>query len=444
MGDDLESLLRRLGVVKGTRNLKPAPDRGRSPASLRFSLPTAAEEVGSAADPQPIELLLPGSQLVETEVGHCLVLDHVYPLSHIHGDLPLAALPALPVETAAAFCRDTRLSSLGFEEFLFLDTETTGLHGAGTIAFMVGVAYFDYGSEQDQHVFVVRQYFLRDHADEPAMLYLLGQLLAEKPGLVTFNGRTFDLPLLKNRYLMQRMDDIGGDIRGRPHVDLLPLSRRLWRSRVGSCSLGSLEENLLGVQRTIEDVPGWAIPGIYMDYLRSGDARPLLRVFYHNRIDMLSMVTLYSRIIRQYTHPEPADPPLDLLSLAKWQIFLGHKEEAESNLKLVATQDLPLELYHQVLGQLGALLKRDKRREEAVPLWQQIAVTAFDDVEAHVELAMHYEWQLHDIETAHHWTRQALSLLNNSQAISTNLVRPELEHRLARLERKLPDPLDDD
>jgi hypothetical protein len=269
------------------------------------------------------------------------------------------------------------------------------------------------------------------------MLLLLANLLQERPGLITFNGRTFDLPLLDNRYLMNRLDEIGGDLLERPHIDLLPPARRLWRRRLGSCALGALEQSLLGVRRTEEDVPGWLIPGLYMDYLRTGDARELIRVFYHNRLDMLSMVTLAARVLRHFGQPQQADHALDLVSLARWQQSLGLTTGAETILRMAAEEESSLDIYHQVLADLGALLKRDGRRTEAVTCWQQIAVTTLDNVDAHVELAKYYEWEQQDLGTALSWTQQALTLVQSWPARDAALVEDELLHRQARLERKL-------
>ena len=424
MSDELQQRLRRLGVVKGARNLKPPPMRTAASPDPGIMAPSGGEM-------PTLKSLLPGSQLLQTEFGGCLVLDHVYPLAYEHGPVRLDALIHLPLPAAAQFCRDDRLADLSHQDLLFLDTETTGLAGSGTIAFMVGAAFFE------DEAFVVRQYFLRDHGDEPAMLILLADLLASRPVVVTFNGRSFDLPLLDTRYLMNRMDDRVGDLRRRPHVDLLPPSRRLWRSRLSSCSLSSLEESVLGIHRTHEDVPGWAIPGLYLDYLRSGDASELLRVFYHNRIDMLSMVTLAERIIRQFSRPANGDEPLDVLSLARWQIALGMPADAEANLRQLLVDDISLGVYKQALGQLAWLLKSRDRRAEAVPLWQQLAVTSFDNVSAHVELAKYYEWHDIQLDVALHWTVQALALSDSLDPTRADIVIAELAHRRARLERKI-------
>lgn len=436
--EDLQKKLRRLGVVRGVgqlkppRQLKPAPPVDEE--LLRpFASPTSSY-LPDDDDIQPLATLLPGGEIVATAEGECFVLDHVYKLDHQHGDDKLADLLDFSPAAAAPFVQDERLAQHDFRDFLFLDTETTGLAGAGTLAFMVGVGFFEPG-HQGEDRFVVRQYFLRDHGDEPALLLLLDELLAAKAGLVTFNGRTFDIPLLEGRFIMNRRPT---DLRDRPHLDLLHPARRLWRHRLGSCALSSLEGSLLGLRRSQEDVPGWLIPSLYNHYLRTGDARELVRVFYHNQIDMVSMVTLAARVSRLLSQPDPTDHPIDLFSLGKWQADLGLSLEAEQNLRLAAQGDLPLELYHANLHRLGLLLKRNGRYTEALPIWQQIAATSLDDVTAHVELAKYYEWQTQELAQARFWTEQALSLVVSwGRRGQHHPVRHELEHRLNRLQQKL-------
>ncbi len=415
MDEKWQSKLRRLGVVKGARKLKLAPGKAVS------NQQSAVSPQSSSLEPQSLEKLLPGLELVETAVSACYVLDKVYPLSYRHGQDRLSDLLAWDVGETAVYLQDRRLNNLNFRDFVYLDTETTGLAGAGTIAFMVGAAFFD------GEALITRQYFLRDHGDEPAMLALLDELLAGKAGLVTFNGRSFDLPLLDTRYLMNRMP---GRVLDLPHIDLLHPARRLWRARFGSVALGNLEKKLLGLQRTHEDVPGMLIPGLYHEYVRSGDGRDMARVFYHNEIDLLSMVTLAARVVNLLAKPDAGDHPIDLYSLGKWQAALGLTDQSEQSLRLAAGGDLPLELYHKALFELGWLLKRNGRRPEAVPFWQQIAATTFDDVTAHIELAKFYEWEERELETAVFWTKQALQLAK------VGLIRDELAHRLARLKRK--------
>lgn len=414
--------LRRLGVVKGTRHLRPA-SRSSPEDKATVERVTRARTMLDG-EPQPLPALLPGLELVETPEGACYVLDRVYPQQFRHGADALDSLLQHKPATAAPFCGEPRLRDLDFRDFLFVDTETTGLHGAGTLAFMVGVAYYD------GDAFVARQYFLRDHGDEPAMLWSLDQLLTERPALITFNGRSFDLPLLDGRFLLNRMVS---DLCERPHIDLLLPARRLWRQRFDSCALSALEQTLLGLQRSQEDVPGWLIPSLYNEFLLTGDGREMARVFYHNRIDLLSMVTLAARIVRQLAEPGPGDHPIDLYGLGRWLAALGRTDEAEAALRLAAVPELPTPLYQQALAHLALLLKRAGRRDEAITVWQQLASTSFDDVTAHIELAKHYEWYGSDLEKARFWTEQALALLGADEVA----LRAELLHRFRRLTRKI-------
>src|SRR5579859_3798690 len=177
------------------------------------------------------------------------------------------------------------LGSTGLPEtsrLMFLDTETTGLAGGtGTCAFLIGVGAVE-GSQ-----FVVRQYFLRDYPEEKAML-ALADALENYEGLVTFNGKTFDIPLLETRYALARMESPFARLL---HLDLLHPARRLWKLRLESCALGHLETEVLGIHRQ-GDVDGSEIPGIYFDYLRTGDSRGLQPVFYHNALDIISLAAL--------------------------------------------------------------------------------------------------------------------------------------------------------
>lgn len=427
MSQEMIDRLRRLGLTKGTRNLKPASNSASAAGSGR------RRDRGFPSDAS-LEKLFPDGRIEGSDFGACFIVDNIYPVSHFHGQTPLSALLGQDPSAAAIYSKEERLAGLDFRDFVFLDTETTGLYGAGTIAFMVGIAFFDRSAQGD--VLVVRQFFLRDHDDETAMLQFLSDFVAGRRGLITFNGHSFDLSILENRYLMNGMS---ANLRQLPHIDLLPPARRLWRTRLGSVALNNLEKELLAIRRTEADVPGWLIPAIYNDYLRSQDARELARVFYHNEIDMLSMVTLADYMLRLIANSGSDVHPIDLYSLGKWQADIGLTYEAEATLKNAVRNDLPLPIYHKALERLALLLKRQQRNDEAVPLWQQWAATSFGEVNAHVELAKYYEWHEKDIKLAEGWTLEALSLIDTWSGPRAELVRPELAHRLARLQRKLSD-----
>lgn len=402
-----------MGVAKGARALV-TPDRPIQP------VPPPPQE--SERDELPsLKQLLAGGEVVENEYGTYFSIDYVYPLTHQHGRWKLGDLLEKEVAHLGLYGND----ALPFEDALFIDTETTGLHGAGTIAFMVGVGFFD------GNVFVVRQYFVRDFAEETAMLADLARLVGVRPNLVSFNGKTFDIPLLQTRYLMNRLPTSFDDL---PHLDLLAPSRKLWRRRLGSVRLANLEEQLLDVPRTQEDVAGYLIPTIYHDYLRSADPRPLKGIFYHNRVDILSMVGLSAEILHLLTAPDQCAHALDVYSLAKWQVDL-QLPLAEAYLRQAATMECELETWQLILLELGWLLKRADRRKDAVPLWLQVAHTTDGDITPHIELAKFYEWHEPDLKQALLWTESAFDLIDPFD-ITT---RAELTHRQQRLVRKLRD-----
>lgn len=417
MNESLRQRLQQLGVVKGARHLAtPAPR------------PTPSVWLDEAASCD-LTSLLPEGQVIETQVGAYFCVDHVYPWRRPHGAVHLGDLAGWSLAVLSGLS-EPRLPELTATDLIFLDTETTGLAGSGALAFMVGVAFFD------GPALVTRQYFLRDQADEAAMLTALADLMATRRGLATFNGALFDVPLLRGRYLMNRLTETWSD---RPHLDLLPLARRLWRRRLGSVALSALEGTVLGVQRSQADVPGWAIPALYYDYLRTGDAREMARVFYHNEVDLLSMITLATISLRLVSAPQTWPHGEDVASLAGWRWQAGEVESAESLFHLAAAcEHDSLAAWQASLMQLAALLKQQGRRAEAALFWQQVAATTQTDIRAHVELAKYYEWHTGDLRAALSCTQAALRLAERHPAAMDE--RSALLHRLARLERKCDTP----
>ncbi|MCU0504801.1 MAG: ribonuclease H-like domain-containing protein [Chloroflexi bacterium] len=201
-----------------------------------------------------------------------------------------------------------------------LDTETTGLGtGAGTLAWIVGIGTWD------GEALRVVQLLLPDHPDEPALLDAIAEEVGEAPVLVTYNGRSFDWPLLVARYRLhgRRAPVLGG------HLDLLPVARRLFRHRLGGARLRTVEEGILGVVRH-DDVEGWEIPALYLDFLRGATAAPLSRVARHNAEDVLSLGRLLAHLDERFADPvaRPAAHPGDLASLAEMLRRDGRHDEA--------------------------------------------------------------------------------------------------------------------
>jgi hypothetical protein len=420
--DDLErraqrlERLRRLGLKKGARDL-PRPVRPQPPAL----------EAG----------VLPGEPVM-TPVGPAWVRTARFPLDE-HPEIA-AFLQASPAALAAAG-RDPALAALDPGRAAFVDTETTGLSpGAGAYTFLIGVG--EYELDSSGGAFVVRQFFMRSPAEEAAQLLLAEEALGRSAGLVTFNGRAFDVPLITTRFILARMPVSFARL---PHLDLLPPARRVWRARWQSCRLGNLEQNVLGVQRTLEDVPGWMIPDIYRDYYRTGVATEMLaHVFYHNLQDIVSMALLGARLAELFRADRLGEAlaglhPLETLSLARcYEALEWHEAGIEAYRAAQAGFTLEAERA-AVLRDLGLLYKRLGRHEDAAAVWEEwLASVAGDDLTPYVELAKHHEWRTGDLAAARGWAAWALHLAEGgSPGPLRDIEVADLRHRLARLERKL-------
>jgi len=410
---------------------KPSPERLADLRRRLGRLGVTAGRAFSPRTPEPgrdIHELVEG-ELVETDHGTCFRVAHLYPPDHRHGSRHLGDWHDLLPVTLADLAGEPALAGVDPHNLIFIDTETTGLGGMGTLAFEVGVARFAASGALE-----VYQFFLRDPAEEPAMLSLLDDLISPGGGLVTFNGRAFDVPLLAGRYIMNRRPPV---LESLPHLDLLMPARRLWRRRLQSCSLSSLEARALGIRRTQDDVPGYLIPMLYNEYLRTRDAREMRRVLYHNEIDLLSMVVLAAELGAAFRAPD--DPTLhieDRLSLARWYLSSGDASGAESAYRTALEQAPDVLTRQEALEGLASLLKRSGHHADAVPLWVDLADLK-QDVHGHVELAKYYEWHAVDFQQALHWTEQGIALAQSWRpGLHRTEALRELNHRRKRLLNK--------
>jgi uncharacterized protein YprB with RNaseH-like and TPR domain len=371
-------------------------------------------------------------------MGTYQLIETRYALDFQHGPKRLADLLAHEAAVCARLARDEAFLSADLRSLAFIDTETTGLAGgAGTLVFLVGVGVCD-GPD-----FVLRQYFLIEPHEEPALLTDLVADLAPRAGWVTFNGRAFDLPLLETRLTMNRQR---GALGQRPHLDLLHAARRLYRGRLPSCSLGTIEQEIFHILREQDDVPGYLIPQLYADYLNTHDPRDMRRVIYHNTVDILSMVTLAAHLLEVFaddTRAPRARPraPEDTLRLALWHDDNGRAAEAEAAYRQALAARLQLDDRQLGLRRLARLLKRQQRRAEVVPLWEQLASFTLDDPEAFIELAKYYEWHAPDLPKAQAWAERATAVVNGwPRGWQREAALAQLSHRLERLQRKQQSP----
>lgn len=422
-------------------------------------------EVARPTGPLPLHRLIPGYEIVNA-AGQCYCTVQAYPLDEPRGPSPLRNLLDVP---PAIFHRYHPTFGLGdmadYRRAAFLDTETTGLGGgAGVYCFMVGVgtfeAYQPYAPDQLPSLpepstapthFVVRQFFMRNPAEEGALLVALADLLARYEMTVTFNGRSFDLPLLRMRYMHnRRFLPLDRDVEllqdDRPHLDLLMPARRVWRRRLQSCRLINLEQMILGIQRTEDDVPGALIPELYMNFVRTGYAEAMRRVFYHNYEDIVTMVALADHLSRAFGEvPSPTTPlPSPTITGMDWA-GLGRVHERAGDLpQAISAYRRALESVRNpadradIYRSLGEIYKKQGEWSQAAETWQEwMTSVPGSDPTPYVELAKYCEWQLRDLEQAEMWTAWAL---HNLQKAHPAARRPgemrQLEQRLARLQRK--------
>lgn len=409
----LSDKLKSLGVKVGTSHLPPVA-------------PRLADSLDQALSGHPHH----------TPLGETYVVENRYPAGHPHGrgSLEISA----PLDTLAIWAGSDQLKELPPQAFAFIDTETTGLSGGtGTYAFLIGAGRFE-GDE-----FHLIQFFMRDPVEEPAQLIALEEFLAPCQVLVSYNGKAFDVPLLASRYISH-----GWHIpfREYAHIDLLHLARRLWRNRLPSRTLGNIEAQILGTQRTEEDVPGWMIPQIYFNYLHSNDPQPLRSVFYHNAMDVISLAALLNHSAALLANPltNGAQFGVDLLSLAQLFEDLGDLDAATSlyvhGLQHLDAREerIPREIFLRSLDRLALIHKRSANPGKAIELWLEAA--HHQHVLAFIELAKHYEHNSRDYAQALLWTESAIDLIQNQPVpdqAQYHLLLTELRHRQQRLLGKL-------
>jgi len=394
---------------------------GAEPGSLR--------PAPEARLPQPsrvfIEQLMSG-EVVRTPHGEHFETGRLWERHRRHGSVDISDLADLPEDlldqlSAGAIARSRP------ERWAFLDTETTGLAGgAGTYAFLIGVGSIEAAG------FRLRQFFMRDYGEEASLLWRLGEYLASFDVLITYNGKSYDQPLLETRFRMARSQGAPAHPFDRmQHLDLLFGARRLWKLRLESCRLVDLENQVLGVERQ-GDLPGEMIPYCYFEFLRTQAAFRVVPIFHHNAIDILSLACLTAIVPFAFRSPESA--PLrhgaDLIGLGRWLGQAGRWEEALSLFRRAVDMGLPDPLLFRALWDIAATEKRLGREDAALAAVAELAGSRNPyRVRALEEMAKHYEHRERNYERALAITRDALVLED------TSALRRREERLRARLGR---------
>ena len=372
-------------------------------------------------------------EIISSEFGETFVRTLDYDTNTIHGSVSLNQIENAIPEILVLAGKDENLLKLDLRNSLFFDTETTGLSGgSGTYIFLAGFGYFK------NNQFILKQYFLRDLPEESAMLHEIHELIKQFDSFVSFNGKSYDLPLLKDRFTLQR---IRFNSNNYPHLDLLHAARRVWKNSLPDCSLGTLERNIMKVFRD-GDVPSYLIPQLYFEYLRTKDARPLKQVFYHNKIDILSLVSL--TILLHTIHQDPLrnlKNRTDLLTLAKhyanmnqWKSTIPLYEDLLNSEKNPTTK--------KELGiQLAYCYKRSGNFDKATQLWHELVQQGLFRIEPFEELAKYYEHKTKNLKMASQIVEKALENLNFLEELGNDFQLAEhkqnMIHRFNRIKTSM-------
>ena len=368
---------------------------------------------------------LPDGEVEQTANGSHYVIRNFYGEGHFHGKVRIGRLSPEELSTLLDLARCEH-SVIERDRIVFLDTETTGVSGgAGMCPFLIGLGFF-----RDDEFHVV-QYFIRDFDEEPSMLLALGKLLAEFDLIVTYNGQSFDLPLVENRFILARLDKPFSHM---AHFDLLFTARRLWRNGHGSCKLTALEQKLVRFMRG-PDIHGSMIPRAYFKYLQHRDPTPLKSVFSHNIYDILSLAALAIHCCdRVVTEPAPLDDPLDVYSLGR--VFDAVKERAKSVrcYELALASPLPSLIRLRALERLSILYRRTGAHEKSIERCEQLMAHPEFSLIGYEGASIFYERRARDLAAASKVLDEALARVAGIKRLERRSAR--LEARRERLLRK--------
>jgi uncharacterized protein len=404
--------------------------------SLSDKLKSLGVQLGSSgltkAQPKrlnnPIETVLQGVDDI-TSHGNTFMVVNDYSADYQHGATRLCQ--DSDIRFLSEWCRCSHVSQKDRKRFLFLDTETSGLAGGtGTFIFLIGLGF------RTEVGFRLIQLFMRDPSQESALLETLTRVTAPFEVIVSFNGKGFDVPILNTRHVM---NNIPSPFVEMEHIDMLSLARKLWRNRLPSRALKDLEVDILSLSRTQEEVPGWMIPELYYEYLRSGDARPLEGVFYHNGMDILSLAAIFNIVSDMLSDPitNPIPFVLDSIAVARMYEELGRLDVAIYLYEKSLDQNLPLPFFLQTLQRFALLYRKQGEWEKAAGLWKK--AMDYHQVEAGIELAKYYEHQLRNYAEALHWAHSSVDCVARLSipAYQKKTLLNNLDRRLDRLNRKV-------
>jgi uncharacterized protein YprB with RNaseH-like and TPR domain len=397
--EQLATLRRRIAKI----DAKYAGDKPRRPAP---PAPTPEERLPFT----PFDV-------IETEHGKHCETEKLYDRHKRHGSIGIGDLEDMSGDFLHPISGG-KIQGIPSSKWCFLDTETTGLAGgSGTYAFLIGVGRISSDG------FRVRQFFMRDFGDEASVLGALHQHLKQFEVLITYNGRTYDQPLLETRFRMVRQRPPFSSLE---HLDLLFGARRLWNLRFDSCRLVHLENQILGLERQ-GDLPGELIPYVYFDYLRTQEMARLIPILHHNAMDIVTLACLTAIVPRAFHTEATFSHGAEMIGLARWWRQADQHENALALFRQALDRHLPDDLMFRTMWDIALLEKKLGREHAALPILTELAGCRNAwRAPAFVELAKYYEHRERNYSMALEMTRNAIAIAPTDA----------LERRAVRLQKR--------
>jgi len=363
-----------------------------------------------------------GGELVPGGAGCYCRIRTLYPAGYSHGLFTINSTEETKSFPSAAFSTGDPGLDLPASSMVFLDTETTGLGGTGTVAFLIGLGRINGNG------FEIIQYLIPDYSDEAAMLQDVYENLNRDSTIVSFNGASFDIPVLLDRMIINRVTrrfEFGY------HLDLLHPARRLFKRRLLDCTLINLERQLFSFYRA-DDIPGYLVPSVYFEWLTSQELSRMNSVLKHNRCDIISLYFLARLLAEAYqSEGEILTYSEDLYSLSRF--FERRKETGKIEKVYQRVQHSPNGLAPEAALHYARNFKRTQNIKQSVEIWESLA----GDKTSHsfwacLELAKYYEHEARNVVTALEYSDCAAKC----KPINERQLR-ELKKRVTRLNRKL-------
>jgi uncharacterized protein YprB with RNaseH-like and TPR domain len=400
--DSLSETLKSLGVSIGTSDLK-------SPAVINHKSPQ-----------------IPGGEERSNNSGSYIYIEEHKGKSYTHGKIDFSQ--TIDSGLILRWANIPNNDPIDIRQFVFIDTETSGLSGGtGTFAFLIGLGYFD-GNE-----FIVKQYFLRDPSEERAALEAVSCDITPFRYIVTYNGKSFDIPILNSRHIIHGMTS---PFKSVFHIDLLHLARKIWKERLPSRALGELEKEILSFQREGLDIPGWMVPDVYFDYLARGITDQIEGVLYHNRVDIISLAGIYWFLADLIFHPTNSTTnSIDKASIGALLEKLGDVDKSAEIYEMCLSEGLPRPLYLKTIHRFADIKKKNGDITGSILMFEKAA--DLEDFEACIEISKLFEHNLKDNIKALEWAKKAQALIPQPTKGTWKEKADNVSRRILRLSKKV-------